>query len=188
MTKEQISQPNNAPELVISDWLNTPEPITLGALRGKVVVIEAFQMLCPGCVSHGLPQASRIRQTFSPEDVVVLGLHSVFEHHEVQGSKAALQAFVHEYSLDFPIGIDAPAANSPLPMSMQNFSLRGTPSLILINREGEVHNQLFGTVPDLALGASLMELVLRIPAEAATRDTLPVSITPSGTPSCSTDD
>ena len=41
------------PELQTTDWLNTDEPVSLGALRGKVVVIEAFQMLCPGCVSHG---------------------------------------------------------------------------------------------------------------------------------------
>lgn len=32
-------------------------------------------MLCPGCVSHGLPQAQRILSTFG-DDVVVLGLHT----------------------------------------------------------------------------------------------------------------
>ena len=28
------------------------------------MVIEAFQMLRPGCVSHGLPQANRIQYAF----------------------------------------------------------------------------------------------------------------------------
>ena len=42
--------------------------------------MEAFQMLCPGCVSHGLPQAKRIQHTFG-DAVTVLGLHCVFEHH-----------------------------------------------------------------------------------------------------------
>ncbi|MEQ8206410.1 MAG: TlpA family protein disulfide reductase, partial [Woeseia sp.] len=65
-----------APELRVSAWLNTDAPITLAGLRGSVVVIEAFQMLCPGCVSHGLPQARRIAETFRDEDVVVLGLRS----------------------------------------------------------------------------------------------------------------
>lgn len=70
-----------AHELAVSQWFNTPDPISLTALRGKVIVIEAFQMLCPGCVSHGLPQAQRIHDLFPREDVVVLGLHTVFEHH-----------------------------------------------------------------------------------------------------------
>ena len=34
--------------------------------------MEALQMLCPGCVSHGLPQATRIQQVFG-DDVAVLG-------------------------------------------------------------------------------------------------------------------
>ena len=36
-------------------------------------------MLCPACVSHGLPQAARLRETFAPEDLAVIGLHTVFE-------------------------------------------------------------------------------------------------------------
>src|SRR5690606_20270412 len=39
-----------APELQVSRWFNTPAPLSLAALRGRVVVVEAFQMLCPGCV------------------------------------------------------------------------------------------------------------------------------------------
>ena len=50
-------QPRPAPPLEAARWFNTVEPLTLDLLRGRIVVIEAFQMLCPGCVSHGLPQA-----------------------------------------------------------------------------------------------------------------------------------
>lgn len=81
-----MSRLRPAPGLKVSTWLNAPEPITLESLAGKVILIEAFQMLCPGCVEHGLPQASRVRATFSESEVAVLGLHSVFEHHEAQGS------------------------------------------------------------------------------------------------------
>jgi peroxiredoxin len=109
-----------APELEISHWLNTDSPISLANLRGKVVVVEAFQMLCPGCVSHGLPQATRIAQTFSNNDVVVLGLHAVFEHHEAQGSKAALAAFLHEYRITFPVGIDKQSEHGNIPKTMMS--------------------------------------------------------------------
>lgn len=38
--------------LHVSRWFNTPRPITLGELRGKVVPIHAFQTLCPACVAR----------------------------------------------------------------------------------------------------------------------------------------
>ena len=67
-----------APELQTTDWFNTDRPLTLESLRGRVVMIEAFQMLCPGCVARGLPQLSGVAETFRREDVVALGPHSVF--------------------------------------------------------------------------------------------------------------
>lgn len=57
-----------APELQASDWLDTDHPITLESLRGRIVPVEAFRVPCPGCVSHAVPQAKRVRQTFSPDD------------------------------------------------------------------------------------------------------------------------
>ena len=67
-----------APELQTSGWLNTPRPITLASLRGKVVVLHTFQIFCPGCVQVGIPQAQRIYQEFDPDRVAVIGLHTVF--------------------------------------------------------------------------------------------------------------
>jgi hypothetical protein len=49
-----------APELEVSRWFNTNEPLTLGALRGRPVLLHTFQMLCPGCVVHAIPQAQKI--------------------------------------------------------------------------------------------------------------------------------
>lgn len=96
----------------MSQWFNTDRPISLDDLAGEVVVIEAFQMLCPGCVSHGLPQAQRIASTFAGE-VTVLGLHTVFEHHEAM-RPVSLEAFLHEYRIGFPVGVDTTDDTGPL--------------------------------------------------------------------------
>lgn len=146
------------PTLFVREWLNTPTPITLESLKGKVVLIEAFQMLCPGCVSHGLPQAVRVQETFRKEDVAVLGLHTVFEHHDAQQSATALRAFLHEYRIPFPVGIDMPE-DGPLPRTMTAFAMQGTPTLLLFDRAGNLRAQHFGSVPDLRLGAEIMSLV-----------------------------
>lgn len=148
----------HAPALRVSQWLNTDHPIDLESLRGKVVLLHAFQMLCPGCLSHGLPQAQRVQQIFRDDELVVLGLHTVFEHHEVM-TAAALRVFIHEYRWSFPIGIDQAAPDGDLPLTMQAYDFRGTPSLALIDRHGEVRLNHLGRIDDLVLGAMIGRLL-----------------------------
>lgn len=149
----------HAPELVVDEWLNTSEPLSLRRLRGRVILIEAFQMLCPGCVSHALPQAQEVANTFPQDEVAVIGLHTVFEHHEAQGTRAALEAFLHEYRFTFPVGIDAPSREGPVPQTMAAFRMRGTPTTILIDRHGTARLSKFGRERDLALGAQIATLL-----------------------------
>ncbi len=150
------------PELQVQQWFNTPEPLTLSGLRGRVVVVFVFQMLCPACVAHSLPQAQQIRAAFPERDVAVIGLHSVFEHHDVM-TLQALRTFIHEYRLSFPIGIDQAGSNTPLPLTMQTYGLRGTPSLLLFDRDGRLRVNQFGHLDDLRVGALLGQLLAQAP-------------------------
>ena len=143
--------------LDVETWVNS-DPIDMSELRGRVVVIEAFQMLCPGCVSHGLPQARRIWQTFKRSDVVVIGLHTVFEHHDVMGPEA-LRVFVSEYRISFPVAVDRPVEGRSIPSTMGRYQLQGTPSLMLIDRAGRLRHVLFGSSDDLVVGVRIGELL-----------------------------
>ena len=148
-----------APELQTSGWLNTPQPLTLAALRGKVVVLHTFQIFCPGCVQMGIPQAQRIYQEFDPSRVAVIGLHTVFEHHPVMGPDA-LEVFVHEYRLRFPIGIDKyDGQPQGVPLTMRAYQMQGTPTLILIDKNGYIRLHKFGHVSDLTVGFSIGALL-----------------------------
>lgn len=149
--------PRLAPPLLTSGWLNSVKPLDIPDFRGRVLVIEAFQMLCPGCVSHGLPQAQRIAQVFPNDHVAVIGLHTVFEHHEAQGTREALAAFAHEYRLSFPVGIDQ--QDGHLPATMTAYNMQGTPTLVVIDRNGFRRFQQFGHVDDLTLGSILGTLL-----------------------------
>jgi peroxiredoxin len=141
-----------APEIAVTRWFNTAEPLTLEKLRGRPVLIHAFQMLCPGCVSHGTPQAQRAHQLFKNTDLQVIGLHTVFEHHAPM-TFVSLEAFIHEYRLTLPIGIDEPGLGTPIPVTMGRFQMRGTPTSILIARDGTLLHHCFGQDDDMALGA-----------------------------------
>ena len=146
-----------APAWHVSRWFNSA-PLTLADLRGRVVVAHAFQMLCPGCAMQALPQMQRVQQMFPTDRLAVIGLHTVFEHHEVQGPQA-LEAFLHEYRYTFPVGVDEYGNDDPLPLTMRAYAMQGTPTLVLIDSRGRLRQQHFGVLDDLALGSAIGRLL-----------------------------
>jgi hypothetical protein len=89
----------------------------------------------------------------------VIGLHSVFEHHDVM-TPAALRVFAHEYRLTFPIAVDQPSDDHPLPRTMHAYAMQGTPTLVLIDARGRIRAQHFGAVSDLVVGAEIGRLLV----------------------------
>ena len=167
----------------VSAWLNAPEPLTLSGLRGKVVFLHTFQMLCPACVAYGLPQAERVRHTFPEAALAVVGLHTVFEHHAVMNVDA-LRAFVHEYRWTFPIGVDEPDGRGRPSRTMARWGLRGTPSCVVLDARGRVQLHHFGQIDDLALGALLGRLLAGHPSPDATRQTPQRKVMQCGSDGC----
>lgn len=167
--------PTLAPSWRTTEWLNTPEPLTLEQLRGRVVLLHAFQMLCPGCVSRGIPQAQRVAELFAGAPLVVVGLHTVFEHHD--GMKVeSLRAFLHEYRVRFPVGVDAPdPGGEAIPQTMRAYGMRGTPTTVLIDAQGRLRRQVFGAHDDLLLGAELQTLLLEAASTANDRSSAPTA-------------
>lgn len=163
-TGGHVTMSGPAPEWRTVRWFNADKPVALADLRGRVVVLHAFQMLCPGCVAHGLPQAQRVAEAFADKPVTVIGLHTVFEHHAVMGPEA-LAVFLHEYRIRFPVGVDEPAVDGhAVPMTMRAYQMRGTPTTILIDGLGRLRSHVFGTCTDLALGAAIGALLSELKA------------------------
>jgi thiol-disulfide isomerase/thioredoxin len=153
-----------APEWQTTRWFNTPEPLTLDGLRGRVVLVHAFQMLCPGCVMRGVPQAQRVHDTFKGANISVIGLHTVFEHHEAMQAHA-LEVFLTEYQVTFPVGIDTPD-EATTPRTMAAYNMQGTPTTLLIDAAGRLRKHVFGVHDDLLLGADIATLLAEAEANA----------------------
>ncbi len=151
-----------APAWTVSRWFNAEGGLTLESLRGRVVFLHAFQMLCPGCVQHAVPQSLKVVAAFAGTDLAVIGLHPVFEHHHAMGPEA-LQVYLHENRIAYPVGVDAyrddDPVRHPLPLTMQAYAMQGTPTLVLVDRRGHLRRQQFGLVDDLPLGAEIATLL-----------------------------
>lgn len=154
-----MSSLDNVPllELDVQEWVNH-EGLSNEDLRGKVVVVEVFQMLCPGCVNHGVPQAQKIHRMIDESQVQVIGLHSVFEHHDVM-TPEALKVFIDEFGIKFPVAVDMPREGQRIPSTMKKYRLEGTPSIILADRKGRIRQVQFGQVDDFVLGLLLGSLL-----------------------------
>ena len=156
-----------APELAVSEWFNTPEKITLASLHGRPVFVHAFQLLCPGCVSEAIPQVQRIEQIFGKTDLAIVGIHTVFEHHAAM-TPTTLQAFLHEYRIRSPVGVNLADGQSDIPVTMRRYGLRGTPSSVLIGRDGRIIHHAFGVEADMVLGARIAMALSATPELAPT--------------------
>ncbi|MCX4246555.1 peroxiredoxin family protein [Paraliomyxa miuraensis] len=169
-----------APALAGSLWFNTERAPSLDELRGKVVVLVAFQMVCPGCVLHALPQAARIRASFESEHVEVLGLHVAFDHDDPVKPRV-LDQFLTEYGVEIPVGFDDPDFDGQLRLT-DAYGFAGTPSLVLIDREGLVRAHVFGRPSDLLVGAAIGSLLVeeRMRSVARTRPRLLRSVSNAG--------
>lgn len=150
--------PETPPELVAAQWFNAPEPLSLNKLKGKVVVLVAFQMLCPGSLRHSLPQAGRIARAFSTEEVAVVGLHMVFENHKDM-TPSLLETFLKQEHIEFPIAVDK-QNGSDLPQTMEAYGMQGTPTILVFDRQGRLRRHYLGAVDDVRLGAEIMALCI----------------------------
>jgi peroxiredoxin len=159
MPNDSVSERIARDGWAVSQWFNSEAPITLAGLAGKVVMLHTFQMLCRGCVLHGTPQAQKAASLFPKDRVAVIGLHTVFEHHEAM-APISLKAFIHENRLDFPIAVDEAVDETyPIPATMAHYRMQGTPSLLLFDKQGQLRKHAFGQVDDMALGAEIAALM-----------------------------
>ena len=147
-----------APEWSVSRWFNATDDLTLASLRGRPVFLHAFQMLCPGCVQHAVPQSLKVAQAFAHTDLAIVGLHTVFEHHHAMGPEA-LAVYLHENRIGYPVAVDAHADGQAVPLTMQAYAMQGTPTLCLVDRRGQLRRQHFGLLDDLRLGAEIATLL-----------------------------
>ncbi|MDH3277106.1 MAG: TlpA family protein disulfide reductase [Nitrosopumilus sp.] len=67
-----------SPSLGVSEWVQGA-PTSLDQEKDKIVLVEVFQVNCPGCFMHAIPEAIEIYNKYKDEGVRVLGIATAFE-------------------------------------------------------------------------------------------------------------
>jgi len=67
-----------APNIKVSKWVQGL-PTNFDKEKDHIVLVEVFQVNCPGCFLYGIPEAINIYNKYHSEGVTVLGIATAFE-------------------------------------------------------------------------------------------------------------
>lgn len=70
-----------APNLQVSTWVQG-RPTNIDKEEGNVVVVEVFQVNCPGCFMYGIPEAIDLYSKYRNKGLTVLGMATAFEDYD----------------------------------------------------------------------------------------------------------
>ncbi len=195
-------------DLDIEEWLGG-SPSNISNEIGRPILIKVFQVNCPGCFTHGIPEILEIRKRFINSPLLIWGLATAFEDfhlnnlenlkklinfgelvgatYEVLSSQGLLSNNRLDYSIPFPVAWDKvipynpsdimfdaqnlikkdfpqfnsfPQKNQKLILNQvlnylkhkkyeaktfETYQLKGTPSTILIDKNGILKGKWFGS-------------------------------------------
>ncbi|MGH3119252.1 MAG: redoxin domain-containing protein, partial [Gaiellales bacterium] len=145
----------------ISAWLNS-EPLSLGELRGRVVLIDFWTYSCINCI-RTLPHLKDLYARYRSSGLEIVGVHSPefdFEKDEDNVARA-----IDEYGVTWPVAMDN---------EMETWSAYRNnywPHVYLIDRNGHVRFDYIGEGHDEAIEEDVRELLAmgegELPAELA---------------------
>ena len=118
-----------APELAgARGWLNIDKPLSLAALKGKVVLLDFWTYGCINCI-HIIPDLKRLEAKYA-NNLVVIGVHSAKFDNEKETDN--IRRIILRYEIEHPIANDADFA------IWQAYSVRAWPTQVLIDPAGYV--------------------------------------------------
>ena len=148
-----------APELTgAGGWINTPGPLSLAALRGRIVLLDFWTFCCANCL-HVLDELRDLERRYA-DVLVVVGVHSPKFAHEAEHD--AVVAAVERYDVDHAV-LDDPGLTT-----WRQYAVRAWPTLVVVDPEGYVVAQASGE----GHAAGLEEVVQRLVAEHEAKGTL----------------
>ena len=94
---------SKAPEFVgINQWLNSP-PLSMEALRGKVVLVDFWTYGCINCV-RTLPHVVRLQEKYAAKGLVIVGVHS--PEFPFEKSTANVETAIRRHGIKYPVAQD----------------------------------------------------------------------------------
>ena len=159
-------------------WLNTDKPLSLAALKGKVVLLDFWTYGCINCI-HIIPDLKKLEEKYARQLVVIV-VHSAKFENEKQTEN--IRRIILRYEIEHPVYNDAEFK------VWESYGIRAWPTQILIDPAGYVIGSVSGegnydvidqaiekTVADFRKRGELNEELLKLSLERAKVGDLPLA-------------
>ena len=118
-----------APEITGGQgWLNTDKPLSIAALKGKVVLLDFWTYGCINCI-HIIPDLKKLEAKYANQ-LVVIGVHSAKFQNEKETEN--IRRIILRYEIEHPVYNDSEYA------VWQSYGVRAWPTQVLIDPAGYV--------------------------------------------------
>jgi DNA-binding beta-propeller fold protein YncE len=119
-----------APEIALPGltWFNTPEPLSLMRLRGRLVLLDFWTSCCVNCL-QSLPALKRVAEGF-PDTAVVIGVHS--PKFTAEQDPRAIAAAVARAGIAYPV------VHDPELRIWSSYAVKAWPTLIIVSPDSYV--------------------------------------------------
>jgi thiol-disulfide isomerase/thioredoxin len=121
-----------APAWKNTSWLNSDQPLTLAALRGKVVLLNFWTFTCYNC-TNTVPSLVDFDRRFRESGLVIIGMHDPeFGPGGGEHDKSNVQHALVDHGIKYANAQDNDHATWNL------YGILAWPSFVLIDRKGEI--------------------------------------------------
>jgi thiol-disulfide isomerase/thioredoxin/sugar lactone lactonase YvrE len=146
-------------------WLNS-KPLSLRALRGKVVLLDFWTYGCINCM-HILPDLKKLEAKY-PKELVVISVHSA--KFQTESDAKNVRNAVLRYKIEHPVLVDQKMR------VWSEYAVKAWPTLVLVDPTGKVAGQVMGEGHYDTLDATIAQLVERA-KQRGELSTSPLSLT-----------
>ncbi|PYS93508.1 MAG: hypothetical protein DMF64_04705 [Acidobacteria bacterium] len=152
----------SAPEIFVRDWIDQ-KPITLAALRGRVVLLDFWATWCTPC-RVALPHMNEWQARYKDRGLMILALTQY--HGSMNGRSLSakselslLRRFKHQEGMNYAVGVDGLGTVST------SYNVTSIPTAVLIDRRGRVRFISVGaTETDMNEIGQMIERLLNEPS------------------------
>ncbi|HKG47145.1 MAG TPA: thioredoxin-like domain-containing protein [Pyrinomonadaceae bacterium] len=109
-------------------WLNTDKPLSIAALKGKIVLLDFWTYGCINCI-HIIPDLKKLEAKYANQ-LVVIGVHSAKFQNEKETEN--IRRIILRYEIEHPVYNDSEYA------VWQNYGVRAWPTQVLIDPAGYI--------------------------------------------------
>ena len=136
-----------APAIAAESWINT-DPLTLSALKGKVVIIDFWAPWCAPC-RKVIPTLAQGFNKYKDQGLVVIGFTKIYGRYsdeiqnkgavDAENEKKLIQGFVERNGLKYPIAISVTG------VEFEKYGVSGIPTMVFIGRDGNIYDIKVGS-------------------------------------------